>query len=119
MGRKRHTPERIITALREAEVGLAPLAVRLAFEFLVLTAARWGEVRWAEWALSGWRAFGLVFRGGTRVRSDSMPAQGLDSSAMIQAHHCPARAACFDAGHQTTEPVPHEHPSLRQRAVPA
>ena len=23
MGRKRHTPERIITALREAEVGLA------------------------------------------------------------------------------------------------
>ena len=26
-----------------------PLAVRLAFEFLVLTAARWGEVRWAEW----------------------------------------------------------------------
>ena len=27
-----------------------PLAVRLAFEFLVLTTARWGEVRWAEWA---------------------------------------------------------------------
>ena len=26
-----------------------PLAVRLAFEFLVLTAARWGEVRWGEW----------------------------------------------------------------------
>ena len=25
-------------------------AARLAFEFLVLTAARWGEVRWAEWA---------------------------------------------------------------------
>ncbi len=24
-------------------------AARLAFEFLVLTAARWGEVRWAEW----------------------------------------------------------------------
>ena len=24
--------------------------MRLAFEFLVLTAARWGEVRWAEWA---------------------------------------------------------------------
>ena len=23
---------------------------KLAFEFLVLTAARWGEVRWAEWA---------------------------------------------------------------------
>ena len=43
---------------REAEVRKAictvrtstvPLAVRLAFEFLVLTAARWGEVRWAEW----------------------------------------------------------------------
>ena len=25
-------------------------AAKLAFEFLVLTAARWGEVRWAEWA---------------------------------------------------------------------
>ena len=47
------------------------------------------------------------------------PPQGLDSSAMMEAHHCPARAACFDAGHQTTEPVPHQHPSLRQRAVPA
>ena len=28
----------------------ASTAVRLAFEFLVLTVARWGEVRWAEWA---------------------------------------------------------------------
>ncbi len=27
----------------------APVAM-LAFEFLVLTAARWGEVRWAEWS---------------------------------------------------------------------
>ena len=27
----------------------APVAV-LAFEYLVLTAARWGEVRWAEWS---------------------------------------------------------------------
>ena len=24
-------------------------AVKLVFEFLVLTAARWGEVRWAKW----------------------------------------------------------------------
>ena len=27
----------------------APPGVKLALEFLVLTAARWGEVRWAEW----------------------------------------------------------------------
>ena len=40
-------------------------------------------------------------------------------AVMMQAHYCPARTACFDAGYQTTEPVPHEHPSLRQRAVPA
>ena len=26
-----------------------PTAAPLAFEFLVLTAARWGEVRWAAW----------------------------------------------------------------------
>ena len=46
-------------ALPHREVGAAigkarrtdrmPVA-RLAFEFLVLTAARWGEVRWAEWS---------------------------------------------------------------------
>ena len=35
---------------RPARASTVPLAVRLAFEFLVLTAARWGEVRWAEWA---------------------------------------------------------------------
>ena len=29
--------------------GVKPV-VKLVFEFLVLTAARWGEVRWAEWA---------------------------------------------------------------------
>ena len=32
-----------------ARGGRAEPAVRLAFEFLVLTAARWSEVRWAEW----------------------------------------------------------------------
>ena len=36
-----------VKAVRES--GAAPV-VRLAFEFLVLTAARWGEVRGAEWA---------------------------------------------------------------------
>ena len=49
-------------ALPHREVGSAigkvgrtdqmPVA-RLAFEFLVLTAARWGEVRWAEWSEIG------------------------------------------------------------------
>ena len=37
-------------AIRAARASPGPSAVRLAFEFLVLTAARWGEVRWAEWS---------------------------------------------------------------------
>jgi len=37
----------VIRKVRES--GALP-AARLALEFLVLTAARWGEVRWAEWA---------------------------------------------------------------------
>ena len=40
----------VAAAIRTAQASTVPLAVRLAFEFLVLTAARWGEVRWAEWA---------------------------------------------------------------------
>ena len=39
----------VAVAIRTARASTVPLAVRLAFEFLVLTAARWGEVRWAEW----------------------------------------------------------------------
>ena len=39
----------VAAAIRTARASTVPLAVRLAFEFLVLTAARWGEVRWAEW----------------------------------------------------------------------
>ncbi len=35
-----------VAAVRASD---AAEAVRLAFEFLVLTAARWGEVRWARW----------------------------------------------------------------------
>ena len=38
----------VAAAIRTARESTVPLAVRLAFEFLVLTAARWGEVRWAE-----------------------------------------------------------------------
>ena len=40
----------VAAAIQTARASTVPLAVRLAFEFLVLTAARWGEVRWAEWA---------------------------------------------------------------------
>ena len=36
--------------IRKVRESAAVPAARLAFEFLVLTAARWGEVRWAEWA---------------------------------------------------------------------
>ena len=40
----------VAAAIRTVQALPPPPAVRLAFEFLVLTAARWGEVRWAEWA---------------------------------------------------------------------
>ena len=44
-------PHREVAALiRTVRASTALPAARLAFEFLVLTAARWGEVRWAEWA---------------------------------------------------------------------
>ena len=36
--------------IRRVRASTALPAARLALEFLVLTAARWGEVRWAEWA---------------------------------------------------------------------
>ena len=39
----------VAAAIRTARASTVPSAVRMAFEFLVLTAARWGEVRWAEW----------------------------------------------------------------------
>ena len=40
----------VAAAIRTTRASTEPPAVRLAFEFLVLTAARWGEVQWAEWA---------------------------------------------------------------------
>ena len=43
-------PHREVAAMiRTVRVSPALPAARLALEFLVLTAARWGEVRWAEW----------------------------------------------------------------------
>ena len=43
-------PHREVAALiRTVRASAAVPAARLALEFLVLTAARWGEVRWAEW----------------------------------------------------------------------
>ena len=40
----------VASALRKLRASDATPVARLAFEFLVLTAARWGEVRWAEWS---------------------------------------------------------------------
>ena len=40
----------VAAAIRTVQAATAPEVAKLAFEFLVLTAARWGEVRWAEWA---------------------------------------------------------------------
>ncbi len=37
------------TVIRKVRASAAVPAARLALEFLVLTAARWSEVRWAEW----------------------------------------------------------------------
>ena len=43
-------PHREVAAvIRTVRTSVAVPAGRLAFEFLVLTAARWGEVRWAGW----------------------------------------------------------------------
>ena len=43
-------PHREVAAvIRTVRASAAVPAAKLAFEFLVLTAARWGEVRWAEW----------------------------------------------------------------------
>ena len=39
---------KVPAAIRTVRASTGAPAVRLAFEFLVLTAARWGEVRWAE-----------------------------------------------------------------------
>ena len=39
----------VAAAIWTVRAATALPAARLAFEFLVLTAARWGEVRWAEW----------------------------------------------------------------------
>ncbi len=58
LGVQKHVAQHV-RALRHREVAAAIEAVRgsaalpaakLAFELLVLAAARWGEVRWAEWA---------------------------------------------------------------------
>ena len=40
----------VAAAVETVRVSDAAEAVKLAFELLVLTAARWGEVRWARWA---------------------------------------------------------------------
>ena len=40
----------VAAAVETVRASDAADAVKLAFEFLVLTAARWGEVRWARWA---------------------------------------------------------------------
>ncbi len=39
----------VAVAIRMVRAATAPEMAKLAFEFLVLTAARWSEVRWAEW----------------------------------------------------------------------
>ena len=40
----------VAAAIRTVQAAAAPGVAKLAFEFLGLTAARWSEVRWAEWA---------------------------------------------------------------------
>ncbi len=47
---RRALPHREVpAAIERVRASNARPVVKLAFEFLVLTAARWGEVRWAEW----------------------------------------------------------------------
>ena len=40
----------VVSVIRTVRASAAVPPARLAFEFLVLTAARWSEVRWSEWA---------------------------------------------------------------------
>ncbi|MCY3757212.1 MAG: integrase arm-type DNA-binding domain-containing protein [Acidobacteria bacterium] len=40
----------VAAAIRTVRAAAVPEVAKLAFELLVLTAARWSEVRWAEWA---------------------------------------------------------------------
>ena len=40
----------VAAAIRTVQAATAEEVAKLTFEFLVLTAARWSEVRWAEWA---------------------------------------------------------------------
>ncbi len=40
---------KVAAAIGTVQAATAPEVDKLAFEFLVLTAARWSEVRWAEW----------------------------------------------------------------------
>ncbi len=44
----------VASAIGKVRASDAMPVAKLAFEFLVLTAARWGEVRWAEWAEGVW-----------------------------------------------------------------
>ena len=39
----------VAAAIRTVRAATAPEVAKLAFEFLVLTAAKWSELRWAEW----------------------------------------------------------------------
>ncbi len=51
MRHMRALPHReVASALQKLRASDAAPVALLAFEFLVLTAARWGEVRWAEWS---------------------------------------------------------------------
>ena len=50
MRHMRALPHReVASALAKVRASDAMPVAKLAFEFLVLTAARWGEIRWAEW----------------------------------------------------------------------
>ena len=40
----------VAAAIRTVRAATGPEVAKLAFEFLVLTVARWSEVRWAEWS---------------------------------------------------------------------
>ena len=55
MGRRRHTPEQIITALREVDVGLASGKTAAMVSLLEPSAT----VAWAAWAVDATAALGL------------------------------------------------------------
>ena len=80
------------SVIRRVRASAALPAVKLALEFLVLTAARWGEVRWAEWA--------EIDRNG---RVWTVPARRMKTNRRHRVPLCGRALEILDAAHALEE----------------